>query len=206
MAGAAGTSASGRKAVALLGGSFNPPHVAHLMAAYWTLATQRVREVWLLPSYRHPFGKELARHIQQVVAYENAREIDVRAQLPEVLLDAAMVCVERVHLRVDLLGAPGGGDHRDRCQHHQAAETQSRDQPRPQPQGHLPSRHDPAYVNHGRTRIRQRPEPSAMAGLACRALGGSSANRAFLRPLPDGHRAQSHVYSSNRGCGQGESS
>jgi nicotinate-nucleotide adenylyltransferase len=49
-----------RKAVAILGGSFNPPHVAHLMAAYWTLATQGVREVWLLPSYRHPFGKELA--------------------------------------------------------------------------------------------------------------------------------------------------
>ena len=46
--------------VAILGGSFNPPHVAHLMAAYWVLATQRVSEVWLLPSYRHPFGKELA--------------------------------------------------------------------------------------------------------------------------------------------------
>ena len=49
-----------RRSVAILGGSFNPPHVAHLMAAYWTLATQDVREVWLLPSYRHPFGKELA--------------------------------------------------------------------------------------------------------------------------------------------------
>ena len=49
-----------RKRVALLGGSFNPPHVAHLMAAYWTLATQDVGEVWLLPSFRHPFGKELA--------------------------------------------------------------------------------------------------------------------------------------------------
>jgi nicotinate-nucleotide adenylyltransferase len=49
-----------RKRVAILGGSFNPPHVAHLMAAYWTLATQDVSEVWLLPSYRHPFGKELA--------------------------------------------------------------------------------------------------------------------------------------------------
>jgi nicotinate-nucleotide adenylyltransferase len=48
-----------RKRVALLGGSFNPPHVAHLMAAYWTLATQDVREVWLLPSFRHPFGKAL---------------------------------------------------------------------------------------------------------------------------------------------------
>jgi nicotinate-nucleotide adenylyltransferase len=46
--------------VALLGGSFNPPHVAHLMAAYWTLATQRVREVWLLPTFRHAFGKALA--------------------------------------------------------------------------------------------------------------------------------------------------
>jgi nicotinate-nucleotide adenylyltransferase len=45
--------------IALLGGSFNPPHVAHLMAAWWTLATQGVSEVWLLPSYRHPFGKQL---------------------------------------------------------------------------------------------------------------------------------------------------
>ncbi len=48
------------RSVAVLGGSFNPPHVAHLMAAYWTLATQDVGEVWLLPSFRHPFGKALA--------------------------------------------------------------------------------------------------------------------------------------------------
>ena len=62
MAGAGGGEgkAPGRKAVAILGGSFNPPHVAHLMAAYWALATQEVREVWLLPSYVHPFRKELA--------------------------------------------------------------------------------------------------------------------------------------------------
>jgi nicotinate-nucleotide adenylyltransferase len=51
--------ATGRS-VGILGGSFNPPHVAHVMAAYWALATQDVREVWLLPSYRHPFGKVLA--------------------------------------------------------------------------------------------------------------------------------------------------
>jgi nicotinate-nucleotide adenylyltransferase len=49
-----------RTPVAILGGSFNPPHVAHVMAAYWALATTEAREVWLLPSYRHPFGKELA--------------------------------------------------------------------------------------------------------------------------------------------------
>jgi len=49
-----------RPEIALLGGSFNPPHVAHVMAAWWALATQGVREVWLLPAYRHPFGKPLA--------------------------------------------------------------------------------------------------------------------------------------------------
>jgi len=45
---------------AILGGSFNPPHVAHIMAAYWAIATQGVSEVWLLPAYLHPFGKALA--------------------------------------------------------------------------------------------------------------------------------------------------
>jgi len=48
------------KEIALLGGSFNPPHVGHLMAAWYVLATEPVAEVWLLPAYRHPFGKALA--------------------------------------------------------------------------------------------------------------------------------------------------
>jgi nicotinate-nucleotide adenylyltransferase len=46
--------------VALLGGSFNPPHVGHLMAAYWTLATQPVDEVWMMPVFHHAFHKVLA--------------------------------------------------------------------------------------------------------------------------------------------------
>jgi nicotinate-nucleotide adenylyltransferase len=45
--------------VALLGGSFNPPHVGHLIAAQFVKATQEIDEVWLLPSFRHPFGKQL---------------------------------------------------------------------------------------------------------------------------------------------------
>ena len=45
--------------VALLGGSFNPPHVGHLLAAHYVHATQRVDEVWLMPAHRHPFGKAL---------------------------------------------------------------------------------------------------------------------------------------------------
>jgi nicotinate-nucleotide adenylyltransferase len=46
--------------VALLGGSFNPPHVGHLLAAQYVHATQGVDEVWLMPAYQHPFGKALA--------------------------------------------------------------------------------------------------------------------------------------------------
>jgi nicotinate-nucleotide adenylyltransferase len=49
-----------RRTVALLGGSFDPPHVAHVMAAWWVKATQEVDEVWLLPAWTHAFGKALA--------------------------------------------------------------------------------------------------------------------------------------------------
>ena len=45
--------------VALIGGSFNPPHVGHLLAALYVRATQDVDEVWLMPAFRHPFGKEM---------------------------------------------------------------------------------------------------------------------------------------------------
>lgn len=45
--------------VALLGGSFNPPHVAHQMVALWTLSTEMADEVWFMPCHHHPFGKDL---------------------------------------------------------------------------------------------------------------------------------------------------
>ena len=45
--------------VALLGGSFNPPHVGHLLAATYVHSTMEVDEVWLVPSFQHPFGKTL---------------------------------------------------------------------------------------------------------------------------------------------------
>lgn len=46
--------------VGLLGGSFNPPHVGHLMAALYVHSTQGLDEVWMMPAYQHPFGKTLA--------------------------------------------------------------------------------------------------------------------------------------------------
>lgn len=46
--------------VAIFGGSFNPPHVAHQMAALYVLETAGVDELWLVPAVRHAFGKSLA--------------------------------------------------------------------------------------------------------------------------------------------------
>lgn len=46
--------------VALLGGSFNPPHVAHQLVALYVLETQPVDELWFVPVYEHVFGKQLA--------------------------------------------------------------------------------------------------------------------------------------------------
>lgn len=41
--------------VAVYGGSFNPPHVAHGMVAAWLLWTGQCEEVWLVPVFRHAF-------------------------------------------------------------------------------------------------------------------------------------------------------
>jgi nicotinate-nucleotide adenylyltransferase len=45
--------------VALYGGSFNPPHVSHQLAALYVLETQPVDELWFVPCFKHPFDKAL---------------------------------------------------------------------------------------------------------------------------------------------------
>lgn len=61
--------------IAVFGGSFNPPHVAHQMAALYVLETQPVDAVWLVPCYRHPFDKALA-------PFEDRLEMCRRAAAP----------------------------------------------------------------------------------------------------------------------------
>jgi nicotinate-nucleotide adenylyltransferase len=45
--------------IAVFGGSFNPPHVAHQMVALYVLETAPVDGLWLVPCFRHPFDKPL---------------------------------------------------------------------------------------------------------------------------------------------------
>jgi nicotinate-nucleotide adenylyltransferase len=46
--------------VAVYGGSFNPPHVAHLMVSSWLHWTDAADAVWWIPVHGHPFSKGLA--------------------------------------------------------------------------------------------------------------------------------------------------
>jgi nicotinate-nucleotide adenylyltransferase len=46
--------------VAVFGGSFNPPHVAHQMVCLYVLETQPVDKLLVVPTYKHAFDKQLA--------------------------------------------------------------------------------------------------------------------------------------------------
>jgi nicotinate-nucleotide adenylyltransferase len=45
--------------VALYGGSFDPPHIGHVAFVRALATAGEFDEVWVIPSVRHPFGKEM---------------------------------------------------------------------------------------------------------------------------------------------------
>lgn len=51
--------------VALYGGSFNPPHVAHQLVALYVLETAAVDELWFAPCFQHAFGKPLEDFVER---------------------------------------------------------------------------------------------------------------------------------------------
>ena len=53
-------SSEGAKRVAVFGGSFNPPHVGHVLGVVYALSTAPIDEVLVVPVYQHPFAKDLA--------------------------------------------------------------------------------------------------------------------------------------------------
>lgn len=52
--------------VAVFGGSFNPPHVSHLLAATVVLVTEAIDRLLVIPTFEHPFGKPLAPYDDRV--------------------------------------------------------------------------------------------------------------------------------------------
>jgi len=61
--------------VAIFGGSFNPPHIAHQMLCLAVLETCEVDAFWMVPTYRHPFAKDLAEFEHRYRMCELAAEV-----------------------------------------------------------------------------------------------------------------------------------
>jgi len=49
-----------RRRIALLGGSFDPPHVVHVQISLYVLQATDAAEVWWIPCASHAFGKQSA--------------------------------------------------------------------------------------------------------------------------------------------------
>lgn len=60
------------KSVGIFGGSFNPPHVAHVLAVAYALSIEAVDEVLVVPVYKHPFAKALAPYADRLAMCELA--------------------------------------------------------------------------------------------------------------------------------------
>ena len=43
--------------VAVYGGSFDPPHLGHVLSVAWALSAAPIDEVWIVPTWEHAFGK-----------------------------------------------------------------------------------------------------------------------------------------------------
>jgi nicotinate-nucleotide adenylyltransferase len=56
--------------VGIFGGSFNPPHVAHVLACALVRAVEDVDRVLVVPTYKHPFAKPLAAFDDRVTMCE----------------------------------------------------------------------------------------------------------------------------------------
>jgi nicotinate-nucleotide adenylyltransferase len=46
--------------IALFGGSFDPPHLGHVLAACYARVVAQVDEVWVLPVAKHAYGKPIS--------------------------------------------------------------------------------------------------------------------------------------------------
>jgi nicotinate-nucleotide adenylyltransferase len=60
------------RTTALLGGSFDPPHVCHLLISLYVLQATEAREVWWVPCAQHAFGKDSAPFEQRLALCRTA--------------------------------------------------------------------------------------------------------------------------------------
>ncbi len=96
-----GPSSPGRAAttVALLGGSFDPPHVCHVLVSLYVMQAGGVDEVWWLPCAEHAFGKRSAPFPERVAMCEIAtrRVRGIRVDCIEAELPTPSYTLDTIH-------------------------------------------------------------------------------------------------------------
>src|SRR4051812_15238660 len=70
--------------VAIFGGSFNPPHVGHVLAIAYVLSTCDVDRLVVVPAHKHPFAKPLAPFDDRVRMCELVTSIFPRAEVSRI--------------------------------------------------------------------------------------------------------------------------
>ena len=71
--------------VALFGGSFNPPHIAHLFVCCSVLTQSNIDELWFMPCFEHAFNKSLISFKHRYKMCEIAAEVfDNRVKISKV--------------------------------------------------------------------------------------------------------------------------
>ena len=82
-----------KQTIALFGGSFDPPHIAHQHIPLFLLKKHLADEVWFVPVKHHPFGKVVTPDEQRVVMVEKMIQ-HLIAEYPEYAQKLRIECWE----------------------------------------------------------------------------------------------------------------
>ncbi len=67
--------------VAIFGGTFDPPHIAHVLVACWAQVAAEIDEVLVVPTFQHAFGKTAApyehRRRMTELAMRDLRKVEI---------------------------------------------------------------------------------------------------------------------------------
>ena len=93
----------------ILGGTFDPPHMGHLMLGAWALATGEVDRLLLVPVYVHAFGKHAAPYPERVAMVRCVAELlGPRAEVSEI--EATLPAPSRTLATLQALARERPGD------------------------------------------------------------------------------------------------
>jgi nicotinate-nucleotide adenylyltransferase len=88
--------------IAILGGSFDPPHRGHVAIVNRLLSLKYFDEIWLMPCYQHPFSKRLSnpnRRFEMTKCIENEQikicDLEIKNKTTNYTIDALELLADK---------------------------------------------------------------------------------------------------------------